>query len=182
MKCQIGYLIIILTSSILILRSTSRHFTRWRSRSWLNWLLVRWDLICRDSKLEIQRYVQKSKLKPQTQRTWVLYEVSISNETPPCRGRRPIRPRGLQVALYPALRLHQTTRFRLHQVDGCHDRYRSTQRNQGHSGYNTKYARHGLESRHSNILCFLQETRLTKPELYWKWSQFHSHCQVSPTP
>jgi len=36
MKCQIGYLIIILTSSILILRSTSRHFTRWRSLSWLN--------------------------------------------------------------------------------------------------------------------------------------------------
>jgi len=28
MKCQIGYLIIILTSSILILRSTSRHLTR----------------------------------------------------------------------------------------------------------------------------------------------------------
>jgi len=115
-KCQIGCLIIILTLSILILRSTSRHFTRWRSRSWLNRFLVRWDLIFRDCQLEIQRYVPKSKLKPQTQRTWALDQVSISNERPPCRGRRPIRPRGLQIALYPALRLQQTTRFRLHQV------------------------------------------------------------------
>jgi len=132
--------------------------------------------------LEIQRYVQKSKLKPQTQRTCVLDQVSISNKALPCRGRRPIRPRGLQIALYPALRLWQTTRFRCHQVDGRHDRYRSTQRNQGHGGYNTKYARHVLESRHSNILRLLQEVRLTKPALYWKWSQFHSHCHMSPTP
>ena len=132
--------------------------------------------------LEIQHYVHASKLKPQTQRTCVTDQVSISNETPPYRGRRPIRPRGLQIALYPPLRLLQTARFRWHQTGDCHDRYRSIQRNQGHSGYNTKYARHVLESRHSNILRFLQEGRLTKPALYWKWSQFHSHFQVLPTP
>jgi len=100
----------------------------------------------------------------------------------PCSGRRSIRPRGLQIALYPVLRLQKTTRFRWHQVDSSHDRYQSTQRNNGHGGYNTNYNRHVLESRHSNIRCFLQEVRLTKPALYWKWSQFHSHCQVSPTP
>ena len=131
-------------------------------------IYTQWDLIFRDCQLEIQRYAQKSKFKPQTQRTCALDQISISNETPPCRGRRPIRPRGLQIALYPALRLQQTTRFRLHQVDGCHDRYRSTQRNQGHGGYNTKYARHGLEARHSIKLRFLQEARLSTPALYWK--------------
>jgi len=182
MKCQICCLIIILTSSILILRSTPRHLTRWRSRSCLKKLLVRWDLIFRDCQLEIQRYVHASKLKPQTQRTCVSDQVSISNEAPPCRGRRPIRPRGLQIALYPALRLLQTARFHWHQTGGRHDRYHSIQLNQGHGGYNTKYVRHVLESRHSNTLRFLQEVRLTKSALYWKWSQFHSHCQVLPTP
>jgi len=155
MKCQIGCLIIILTSSILILQSTSRHLTRWRSRSWLKKFLIRWDLIFRDCPLELQCYVHASKSKPQTQRTCVSDQVSISNEAPPCRGRCPIRPRGLQIALYPALLLLQMARFRWHQTSGRHDRYHSIQLNQGHGGYNTKYVRHVLESRHSNILRFV---------------------------
>jgi len=77
MKCQICCLILILTSSILILRSTPRHLTRGRSRSWLKKLLVRWDLIFRDCQLEIQHYVHASKLKPQTQSTCVSDHVSI---------------------------------------------------------------------------------------------------------
>jgi len=182
MKCQICCLIIILTSWILILRSTPRHLTRWRSQSWLEKLLVCWDLIFRNCQLEIQRYVHTSKLKPQTQRTCVSDQVSISNEAPSCRGRRPIRPRGLQIALYPSLRLLQTARFCWYQTGGRHDRHHSIKRNQGHGGYNIKYARHVLESRHSNILRFLQEVGITKPALYWKWSQFHSHCQVLPMP
>ena len=55
-------------------------------RSWLNQFLVRRDLIFRDCLLNIERYVQKSKLQPQTQRTCVLDQVSISNEAPPCRS------------------------------------------------------------------------------------------------
>ena len=139
-------------------------------------------LIYRDCQLEIQRYVLASKLKPQTQRTCVSDQVSISNVAPPCRGRRPIRPRGLQIALYPPLRLLYTARFRWHQTGDRHDRYHSVQRNQDHGGYNNKYARHVLESCDGNILRFLEEVRLTNPALYWKWSQFHSHCQVLPTP
>ena len=41
---------------------------------------------------------------------------SISNQTPPCRGRRPIRPRGLQIALYPTLGSCKRPDFRIKQV------------------------------------------------------------------
>ena len=73
------------------------YITTSHKTSWLNQFLIRWDLIFRDWQLEIQRYVQKSKFKTQTQRTCVLDQVRISNEEPPCRGRRSIRPRSLQI-------------------------------------------------------------------------------------
>jgi len=154
MKCPIVYLIILLTSSIYVLRSTLRHFTRWRSRSWLNQFLVPGDRTIRACQLEFQCQAQKSRLNPQTQPTYVLDQPSISNGPLPSRGRLPIRPRGLHIALHPALRLQQTTRFRWHQVDSRHDRHRRTQRDQGHGGNHTKYARHVLESRHGNVLRF----------------------------
>jgi len=70
MKCQIGCLIIILTSSILILQSTSRHLARWQSRSWLKKILVRWDLIFRDCQWN-------STLRPRI-------EIETSNTTHVC--------------------------------------------------------------------------------------------------
>ena len=144
------------------------------NKSWLNQFLVWGDLDFRDCHVKCQCYAQISGLNPQThcllEPTSEVDQFSISNGPPPSRVHRPIRLRGLQIALHPALQLQQKQRSRWHQVQYRNDWHQRTQRDTGHDGNCTKYTRHVLESRHDNVLRFLQETRLTKPGLLWKWN------------
>ena len=90
MKCLIVYLIIVLTSSIYVLRSTLRHLTRWRSRIWWTHFLTLGDRTIRACQLDLQCHARKLRLNPQTQPTYVLDQPSISNGPLSSRGRLPI--------------------------------------------------------------------------------------------
>ena len=109
-RFQVVYLIVFLTHQSSFYNLYYDNLTRWQSPNWLNLFLCRGGLIFRDCQLKFNRYVQKSKSNPQTQPTYVLDQPLISNGTPTSRVRRPIRPQGPQITLYPVLRLPQTTR------------------------------------------------------------------------